>query len=1041
MNWDLLSSGEFETLALEYARFKYKEYSWEPTDKTRDDNHDFYYTEADELQQEWQGWGEAKHSGNEKSIMSRQKWDQTIVSGKLANNVRHIMFVTNAQIPKRYIFRAECLKTPPFEKFEYVNNIILEDWLFNNPQFIPTKLKSSFSYNPSTLQKKMKVDFFIVDYFSSSRNILNSKTEVYANKDYLLFVIVESNYNTNISIEFKPNNILKVTPYEKMDVTEHTISKGLQCFKFIVNFHSSGKYTLKIYVKDILYKKNTQKSVKLDIMNDFEPQISYQKQFDLLETLLDVLSTRESENRIYTLYAPKGTGKTYLLRMLLKEHKLFNKLMFLTFDISEAECARNICDLFLAINFGIDYSDAKYWQEILLLYGKLPEEERTLSTQDLHEIYIGSKKDKTEESILGFEKIESFIEKNGFKLYKNGMREYITFVMDDVHKIPERIGNVLTAFIKEYSTSSSNGKILFTAREYEFRSILLKETITTLSNKPYKLDSPTLPEKCKSLQMNFPFIENTDYFSAILSKCHSTMHLCILLRRIHSWVESNGKSEAKLQIQLGSMLNELKKGNISIEYQDFLFYRKDFDLLFLVYAYGSGVNINFFKNLDEKIYKKIQYLIRAGVLEEHANYVFPKHDTYLEVFDNISKGTEFTNEKRQAACLLGQNLNSIYIDKFKALPVLLLLDENYDDVYMIESMKMLNEYYQMTEFGKMNLLCEMIVKKKYPYPESNDWSAEKLWIFYLYGECLDHCGSLQYSKECFEMVYDNGLSQITDNSLDFIFDAKAQIFNIKYALLDTVDLLKDIDLFLKKHFHKIKYNHSDFFEKAFLNAINRRMMITLLLDEYNEAENVASAYKDLALELDNKSHQAFYYIDYARGNYHRIPSEALEYMKIAYKEFQKLPNEKRRLIDSKSEMLFLECVINKAEPYELDKTSESILQNGYIHMYAHTLLKRAAIRISRGELDIAQNLLNKLSLIIDLEQFSRLKLLFCNLMSAIYFLKKDIKMMEEYRSVQNKLSVTIGKSYKNERKTDLLTRVDFNCCPGDDYFPIETRLW
>jgi len=94
MNWDLLSSEEFEKLALEYARFKYKEYSWKPTDKTRDDNHDFFYTETDELLQEWQGWGEAKHSGDKKAIMSRTKWDQTIVSGKLANNVRHLKAVS-----------------------------------------------------------------------------------------------------------------------------------------------------------------------------------------------------------------------------------------------------------------------------------------------------------------------------------------------------------------------------------------------------------------------------------------------------------------------------------------------------------------------------------------------------------------------------------------------------------------------------------------------------------------------------------------------------------------------------------------------------------------------------------------------------------------------------------------------------------------------------------------------------------------------------------------------------------------------------------
>ena len=60
-------------------------------------------------------------------------------------------------------------------------------------------------------------------------------------------------------------------------------------------------------------------------------------------------------------------------------------------------------------------------------------------------------------------------------------------------------------------------------------------------------------------------------------------------------------------------------------------------------------------------------------------------------------------------------------------------------------------------------------------------------------------------------------------------------------------------------------------------------------------------------------------------------------------------------------------------------------------MYVHTLLKRAAVRICNGELDIAQNLLNRILSIIDLEQFTRTKMLFCNLMSSIYFLQGDKK--------------------------------------------------
>ncbi len=281
MDWKLLSSTEFETLALSYARFKYKDYVWEPTNETRDDNHDFFYKELDEFQEEWEGWGEAKHSNEVKSGMSRAKWDQTIISGKLANNVRHIMFVTNAQIPKRYIFRAECLKTPPFEKFEYVNNSILEEWLYYNPEFIPEKLKASFDYNPTHIEKKITIDFFVADYFSASRNILNSKEEVYANKDYLLFVVVDSNYDTRINIKLRPEDILEINPYERVDISDMPIKVGLNCSKFIINFRVHGTHTLNIKIEDQLCANDSSKKIKFKVLNDFEPQVLYQNQLSL----------------------------------------------------------------------------------------------------------------------------------------------------------------------------------------------------------------------------------------------------------------------------------------------------------------------------------------------------------------------------------------------------------------------------------------------------------------------------------------------------------------------------------------------------------------------------------------------------------------------------------------------------------------------------------------------------------------------------------------------------------------------------------------
>ena len=260
------------------------------------------------------------------------------------------------------------------------------------------------------------------------------------------------------------------------------------------------------------------------------------------------------------------------------------------------------------------------------------------------------------------------------------------------------------------------------------------------------------------------------------------------------------------------------------------------------------------------------------------------------------------------------------------------LSENYKDRYINESIALINSYYKHTEYGKMNLLCEKIIKLKYSNNETSGWDKEKLWLYYLYADCLDHCGSLKKSLEIFLVVYDQGLAQMEDNMIDFIWDAKAQIFNIRYALLDVNGLLEEIDNFLMQNVAIIQRKHTALFEIAYLNSLNRRIMVTLLLDRYEEAIFYKKTYKELATKLKNNNHIAYYYIDYARGIYHINPQKALVYMKIAYNNFLDLPNEKRRLIDTKSELRYLECVIDHKDISLLEEISEEIHEKGYTHM-------------------------------------------------------------------------------------------------------------
>ena len=58
-------------------------------------------------------------------------------------------------------------------------------------------------------------------------------------------------------------------------------------------------------------------------------------------------------------------------------------------------------------------------------------------------------------------------------------------------------------------------------------------------------------------------------------------------------------------------------------------------------------------------------------------------------------------------------------------------------------------------------------------------------------------------------------------------------------------------------------------------------------------------------------------------------------------------------------------------------------------------------------------------------------------------MQDNVPLMRKYIKIQNELATNIGKSYQNLKDINALKtkRADFNCMPGNDYFPLETRLW
>lgn len=137
INWKLLydkfgrlnAAKKFEDLALDYVCDVYNEYTWKPTQRTRDGNRDFHNLEEDLLKI----WGEAKYKKDSISL-TRKDLDPTILSGLIDGHVELIIFVTNGKIPEELISRMTLGANMKGIKLSFVTGKQLSDWLVLNPE-------------------------------------------------------------------------------------------------------------------------------------------------------------------------------------------------------------------------------------------------------------------------------------------------------------------------------------------------------------------------------------------------------------------------------------------------------------------------------------------------------------------------------------------------------------------------------------------------------------------------------------------------------------------------------------------------------------------------------------------------------------------------------------------------------------------------------------------------------------------------------------------------------------------------------------------
>ena len=121
-----LTPREFEVFAANYAKSIFPDYKWKITKAIGDYNRDFE-AKVENLNK----WGEAKLTENKEKAVSKSRWDPTLLSAILKNDVDEVILVTSGWIPLEYVVRAchTIDTTDTINKIYFINGYLVNEWL------------------------------------------------------------------------------------------------------------------------------------------------------------------------------------------------------------------------------------------------------------------------------------------------------------------------------------------------------------------------------------------------------------------------------------------------------------------------------------------------------------------------------------------------------------------------------------------------------------------------------------------------------------------------------------------------------------------------------------------------------------------------------------------------------------------------------------------------------------------------------------------------------------------------------------------------
>ena len=1024
INWKRINSKQFERLAFDYVSTKYNKLKWESTKETRDGNKDGENIFSAPLEITIKYWYEAKYSRTINKSIPKSHLDSTLVSCMLDGKVVFLAFITNAYISEDYRRRADTFaKQRDNLRIIYVNGEELENWLYENPEIEFKYFKSKNS------QKSIKKDgienYCILQNYDLHGDSFIKTNTLEIEKEYILYI---SFYSLNFYTGFlntTNHSICLLSNYNRIydDYKNIQLKPGFNSVYIPFKMINADDNSLKFNIVCNDTKQHSFSVSDIKVINIYSPKIHYSSQIETQTNLFSIVNDRDYSNGIFCVFGSAGSGKSYLINDIFSN-------------------SRNPFSTFVIRFTGDEKTDSIncYKVIILSLYGDIWKylniEKQISCFNEIESLMLQQIID--DKLFLNInEQISLFYSNNNSILESKTNQTQI--LIDDYHKLKESNIKLINSFFKWFIRQRYNCKIFVFSRP-ECNPIIY-------STKNYEIEHLEPKDVLVSIKNNFkgiPFLDIIKNYPMPLNALHLLNIICKINDCKSAFIN---KTELESQMILNDIYAETNSNTCLSFGNQFIAKYIDNPIVYCIYKIENGIAFDaIVEYFSDNSYEEIYILCQERIIKESSRLLYPYHDILVSAFEN--KKTQRLNKTLEKFIVFAEKKK--YVSKAEMFSVLIKLGAKCFWKYRNDAEEYRELLHNNAEYLQALQIAQTLKnnnKKRY-----NDYTAKECRNQFVLANCLKYTNSYQESNEEFEKI-DNLYKTTQDMIIKSIsLEAKTEIVNnliwmleIQKAnsILDELtpaieELVKTIDIQITSQVHTV------------LNYYNRKMFINYMIDkgQENDYKNAVS----ISRKLHDQAYIGFAKMDYAKSLYNTDLEKSLILMQEALSILEKISSEKRRTLDAKSEIWFIQCLLHKTLNYD---TFYDIKNQMYKNHYIQSLIR---IQLKLILLEMVYNYKSATEIISNLELVAinnssiksgrRHQAFIYHLYAAAYYLKKDFSNSKKYSNKSLSLLSEMGESYKSIHKhNNTLTSyhgvVTINSRKGLDEkkFILDTRIW